>query len=73
MEHASQSDITGISMGHDLTSLLPMEWAQFMDDDMQDIFCKSTSRIDFKLLATRATLSMPHAIYTKSQPDHLVL
>lgn len=38
MEHASQSDITGISMGHDLTSLLPMEWAQFMDDDMQDIF-----------------------------------
>lgn len=38
MEHASQSDITGISMGRNLTALLPMEWAQFTDADMEDVF-----------------------------------
>ena len=38
MEHTSKSDITGVSMGRDLNSLLPSEMAQFLDKDTEDIF-----------------------------------
>lgn len=38
IEHASQTDITGISMGRDLSALLPLEWAQYTDADMEDVF-----------------------------------
>lgn len=38
IEHASQTDITGISMGRDLSSLLPFEWAQYTDADMENVF-----------------------------------
>lgn len=40
MEHASHSDITGISIGRDLSALLPLELAQFSDTDMEDLFFK---------------------------------
>lgn len=47
MEHASQSDITGISLGRDLSSLLPSELAQFTDPEMEDVFFQKfvTSRL----------------------------
>lgn len=38
MEHASHSDITGISMGRDLNALLPHEWAIYSDPNMEDLF-----------------------------------
>lgn len=38
MQHASQSDITGISVGRDLGALLPTELAQYADADMEDVF-----------------------------------
>lgn len=40
MEHASHSDITGISLGADLSSMLPLELAQFSDADMENLFIK---------------------------------
>lgn len=38
MEHASHSDIAGVSMGRDFSSLLPLELAQFSDEEMEDCF-----------------------------------
>lgn len=38
MEHASHSDITGVTLGSDLGSLLPLEVIQFSDEDMEDLF-----------------------------------
>lgn len=38
VEHATRSDITGVGLGRDLSSLLPAEWAQYADKDMEDLF-----------------------------------
>ena len=38
MEHSSGSDIEGITVGDDLNSLLPIELAQYSDDDMEGLF-----------------------------------
>lgn len=38
MEHASHSDIAGVSLGRDFSSLLPLELAQFSDEEMEDCF-----------------------------------
>lgn len=38
MAHASQSDITGISIGRDLGALLPSEWAHYCDEELEDVF-----------------------------------
>ena len=40
MEHASKSDIVGISMGNDINSLLPQEMAMYTDEATEDIFFK---------------------------------
>lgn len=37
-EHASHSDIYGVTTGHDLGSLLPSEFALFMDDKTENVF-----------------------------------
>ena len=37
-EHASHSDIYGVTTGHDLGSLLPSELALFMDDKTENVF-----------------------------------
>lgn len=38
MRHSSKSDIHGVSVGNDISSLLPLEMAQMIDEDMGDIF-----------------------------------
>ena len=38
MEHSSGSDIEGITVGDDLNSLLPLELAQYSDEDMEGLF-----------------------------------
>ncbi len=38
MQHSAGSDIDGITTGRDLTSLLPIEMAQFTDADTEDAF-----------------------------------
>lgn len=38
MEHASRSDIAGITLGRDFGSLLPLELAQFSDEEMENLF-----------------------------------
>src|SRR3712207_8372666 len=38
MEHASGSDIEGISVGNDLHALLPLELALYADHDMESLF-----------------------------------
>lgn len=37
-EHASHSDIYGVTVGHDLGSLLPSELALFMDNQTENVF-----------------------------------
>lgn len=38
MEHASGSDIEGITMGNDFNALLPHEIVQFSDDELENLF-----------------------------------
>ena len=38
MEHSPGSDIEGITVGDDLNSLLPLELAQYSDEDMEGLF-----------------------------------
>ena len=38
MEHASRSDINGITMGRNLNALLPTEWAHYLDAELEDVF-----------------------------------
>ena len=38
MEHSAGSDIEGITIGDDLNSLLPLELAQYSDEDMEGVF-----------------------------------
>ena len=38
MEHSAGSDIEGITVGDDLNSLLPLELAQYSDEDMEGLF-----------------------------------
>ena len=38
MEHSAGSDIEGITIGDDLNSLLPLELAQYSDEDMEGLF-----------------------------------
>ena len=38
MEHSAGSDIEGITVGDDLNSLLPMELAQYSDEEMEGLF-----------------------------------
>lgn len=38
MEHASSTDIVGVSMGNELSLLMPLELAQFADKDLENLF-----------------------------------
>ncbi len=38
MEHSAGSDIEGITIGDDLNALLPLEMAQYCDEDMEGLF-----------------------------------
>lgn len=38
LSHSPGSDIEGVSIGRDLNSLMPMEWAQYTDTDMEKLF-----------------------------------
>ena len=38
LSHSSGSDIEGISTGRDIKALMPMEWAQYTDTDMEKLF-----------------------------------
>ena len=38
LSHSSGSDIEGISTGRDINALMPMEWAQYTDTDMEKLF-----------------------------------
>ena len=38
IEHSAPSDIEGVTIGNDLTSMLPCEMAQMVDDDLNGLF-----------------------------------
>ena len=38
IEHASGSDIEGITIGNDVNALLPSEWAQCADESLEKLF-----------------------------------
>lgn len=45
IEHSAPSDIEGVTIGNDLTSMLPCEMAQMVDDDLNGLFVyKFTTR-----------------------------
>ncbi|GAE82931.1 hypothetical protein JCM10512_1174 [Bacteroides reticulotermitis JCM 10512] len=38
LEHASKSDILGVTTGNDLNALLPVELAHYVDEELEDVF-----------------------------------
>ncbi len=66
MEHASQSDITGITLGRDLTALLPSEWAHYLDADLEGVFLQKyvTSRLQTFSYQSHA-LNAARSLHTK--------
>ena len=38
IDHSAPSDIEGVTVGNDLTSMLPYEMAQMLDDDLNNLF-----------------------------------
>lgn len=38
LSHSPGSDIEGVSIGRDLNSMMPIEWAQYTDTDMEKLF-----------------------------------
>lgn len=68
ISHSSGSDITGITIGADLDSLLPIELAMYADKDMEDVFYYRYTRhrlqtFDYKSRMTKPSrrLSFQHA------------
>lgn len=66
LPRASQSDISGVSLGRELNALLPFEMAQFLDNQLEDVFLQKyvTSRLqifDSKSHSAAASRSL----YTK--------
>lgn len=59
ISHSSGSDITGISIGSDLSSLLPMELAMYSDKDMEDIFYYRYTRNRLQTFDYKSKMSKP--------------
>ena len=68
MEHSAGSDIEGITIGDDLSSLLPSELAQYSDEDMEGLFIYKyrtrrlqTFRYKSEMSKPSRKLGFPHA------------
>ncbi len=57
--HSSGSDITGITVGADLGSLLPMELATYADPDMEDVFYYRYTRHRLQTFDYRSRTAKP--------------
>lgn len=58
-EHASGSDIEGISVGHDLNALLPIELAHCLDYDLENVFIHRYLTNQLQLFRYKSEISNP--------------
>lgn len=58
-EHASGSDIEGVSAGHDLNALLPIELAHCVDYELEDIFIRRYLTNQLQLFRYKSETSNP--------------
>lgn len=58
-EHASGSDIEGVSVGNDLNALLPIELAHCMDDNLENIFIHRYLTNQLQLFRHKSEMSHP--------------
>lgn len=59
MEHASGSDIEGVTIGNDLNAMLPSEAALYMDDELEDAFLYKFVRRRLQVFRYKSNLSKP--------------
>jgi len=58
-EHASGSDIEGVSVGHDLNALLPIELAHCVDYELEDVFIRRYLTNQLQLFRYKSEISNP--------------
>ena len=58
-EHASGSDIEGVSVGHDLNALLPIELVHCVDYDLEDVFIHRYLTNQLQLFRHKSEISNP--------------
>ena len=59
IEHASHSDIIGITVGHDLNSLLPSELAQFTDEETESLFIQRYITNSLQVFRYKSEIAKP--------------
>ncbi len=59
IEHASHSDIIGITVGHDLNSLLPSELAQFTDKETESLFIQRYITNSLQVFRYKSEIAKP--------------
>ena len=59
IDHSSGSDIAGITIGNDISTLLPLEMAQYMDDDLEAVFLYKFVRRRLQTFRYQSNMSKP--------------
>lgn len=59
MEHSAGSDIEGITIGNDVNALLPSEWAQCADAQMERLFVYKYLTHHLQVFHSRSNISKP--------------
>lgn len=59
LEHSSHSDIDGVTVGHDLSSLMPAELASCIDDDMNSLFVLKYLTSNLQSFRSKSNLQNP--------------
>lgn len=59
IDHSTGSDIEGITVGNDISTLLPLEMAQYMDDDLEEVFLYKFVRRRLQTFRYKSNMSKP--------------
>lgn len=59
LSRSSGSDIEGISIGRDLNALMPMEWAQYIDTDMEKLFLHKYMTSKLQVFRYKSEIAKP--------------
>lgn len=59
IDHSTGSDIEGVTVGRDFSSLLPMETAMYMDDELEDVFLYKYTRSQLQTFRYRSNIGKP--------------
>lgn len=59
LSHSPGSDIEGVSIGRDFNALMPMEWAQYTDTDMEKLFLHKYMTCKLQVFHYKSEIAKP--------------